>query len=96
MPADRLSLYVWPERELDASPLYQGKGLDRLWDMVLTGQDGDETRKLLLLVNHSLLDGESILIWMGQIFKNLNDPEAMQVSMMCLQSLSTRGIGFLP
>jgi hypothetical protein len=48
--------------------------------MVLMGQDGDETRKLVLLVNHSILDADSILIWLGQILKNLNDPEAMQVS----------------
>jgi hypothetical protein len=56
-----------PERELEENPARLGKGTSRLWDMILLGRDGMETRQMVLMANHAALDGDSICLWLAQI-----------------------------
>jgi hypothetical protein len=59
------------ERELEENPARLGKGTSRLWDMILLGRDGMETRQMVLMANHAALDGDSICLWRAQILAAL-------------------------
>lgn len=66
------SLGTYTERELSTRSLAIGKGLSRLWHMFLTGRDGDHERSLVVLVNHSILDGSSLSLWLNEIKVYMN------------------------
>lgn len=58
----------WPaEREMKLNRLAQGKGLSRLWDVYLTGREGSEQRTLVCFVNHALMDGMSLALWLSEM-----------------------------
>lgn len=40
--------------------------------MFLTGRDGDHERSLVVLVNHSILDGSSLSLWLNEIKVYMN------------------------
>jgi hypothetical protein len=55
------------EREMKLNRLAQGKGLPRLWNVYLTGQEGSNQRSAVILVNHALMDGMSLALWLCEI-----------------------------
>lgn len=61
------------ERELARGALKDGRTVSRLWSMFLTGEEGPQAdRAVVLLTNHAISDGSSLVLWLQEIVANCN------------------------
>jgi hypothetical protein len=66
-------LFVVAENVLQEAPEARGKGVSKLWRLVLTGREGAEQRRLVVVTNHSIMDGGGVTLWLSEFFRHMND-----------------------
>lgn len=60
------------QSELARNALTDGRAISKLWNIFLCGDPDAEHRSIVVLINHAISDGSSLVLWLQEIVANCN------------------------